>query len=155
MKRLGKRGFTLIEVVATIAVSALVMAALLTFTQVTGKIFLESAWESESRLILSSVEEALKKELAYAEEISLADPGGSHYLEFRDGRLYKDGILLLSEGFYGSTQLQGTVEGSGGLLTFILKTQSQGRFREEAVVLRTLKTSDSVISPPVTALYYR
>lgn len=155
MKRLGRRGFTLIEVVATVAVSALVMAGLLTFTQVAGKIFVESAWESESRLILSTVEEKLKKELAYGEEISLSDTGGSHLLEFRDGRLYRDGSFLLPEGFYGNTQLQGTVSASGGLLTFTLQTLSQGRSRVETVVLRTLNTTDTVISPPVSALYYR
>lgn len=155
MKNLNKKGFTLIEVVATVAIASLVMVALVSFLSVVSKVFIASAIESEQRLIVSSAKAYLKNELTYVTEIAVNGDGSFSKLEFTGGRIYKNGVDVFNNEFYGNTEINISVTGSGSVLTFTLDVVNGVTNRNEDYVIKTLNKVDTAISTPVTTLYYK
>lgn len=155
MKNLNKKGFTLIEVVATVAIASLVMVALVSFLSVVSKVFIASAIESEQRLIVSSAKAYLKNELTYVTEIAVNGDGSFSKLEFTGGRIYKNGVDVFNNEFYGNTEININLTGSGSVLTFTLDVVNGVTNRTEDYVIKTLNKVDTTISTKVTTLYYK
>ena len=155
MRIINKKGFTLIEVVATVAIASLVMVALVSFFSVVSKVFVSSAVESEERLITSSAKAYLKNELTYATQIGISGDSSFSKIEFKDGRIYKDGVQIFDNEFYGNTSIYGDVTGLGSVLTFNIRVENGETDRTEEYVVKTLNKVDTVISAPVTAIYFK
>lgn len=155
MRIFNRKGFTLIEVVATVAIASLVMVALVSFFSVVSKVFVSSALESEERLIASSAKAYLKNELTYVAEIAVSGDGSFSELEFTGGRIYKNGVQVFDNEFYGNTSIYGEVTGLGSVLTFNLRVENGETDRSEVYVIKTLNKVDTTISTPVTVLYYK
>ncbi len=155
MINLNKKGFTLIEVIATVAITSLVMVALMSFFSVVSNVFVSSALESEERLVISSVKGYLKNELVY--KVAISNTGDATYnkLEFADGKLYKNGVQVFTNKFYGNTKIYGTVTGTASVLTFTLQVKNGTTNRSEIYVVKTLNKTDLNISVPVSVLYYK
>ncbi len=155
MKNLNRKGFTLIEVVATVAIASLVMVALVTFFSVVSNVFVSSALESEERLISSSAKAYLKNELTYVSEIAISGNGTFNKVEFAGGKMYKNDIQVFDNEFYGNTSIFGEVTGLGSVLTFTLRVENGETNRTEVYVIKTLNKVDTAIATPVTVLYYK
>jgi prepilin-type N-terminal cleavage/methylation domain-containing protein len=155
LRKIDKKGFTLIEVVATVAIASLVMVALVSFFSVVSKVFVASALESEERLISSNAKAYLKNELTYVTEIAVSGDGSFSELEFTGGRIYKNGVQVFDNEFYGNTSIYGEVTGLGSVLTFTLRVENGGTDRTDIYVIKTLNKVDTAISTPVTTLYYK
>ncbi|KAF0092362.1 MAG: hypothetical protein FD141_546 [Fusobacteria bacterium] len=155
MRISNRKGFTLIEVVATVAIASLVMVALVSFFSVVSKVFVASALESEERLISSNAKAYLKNELTYVTEIGVSGDGSYSKVEFTGGRIYKNGVQVFDNEFYGNTSIYGEVTGLGSVLTFTLRLENGGTNRTEVYVIKTLNKIDTAISTPVTTLYYK
>jgi prepilin-type N-terminal cleavage/methylation domain-containing protein len=155
LKNLNRNGFTLIEVVATVAIASLVMVALVSFFSVVSKVFVSSAVESELRLISSSAKAYLKNELTYVTEIGVSGDGTYDKIEFIDGRIIKDGVQVFDNEFYGNTSIYAEVTGQGSVLTFTLRVEKGETERSEIYAIKTLNKVNTAISTPVTVLYYK
>ncbi|MDD2371026.1 MAG: prepilin-type N-terminal cleavage/methylation domain-containing protein [Firmicutes bacterium] len=155
MKYLNKKGFTLIEVIATVAIASLVMIALISFFSVVSNVFINSALESEERLVISNTKAYLKNELVYKVAINSSGDATYNKLEFTSGKLYKNGVQVFTDDFYGNTKIYGTVKGTGSVLTFTLQVQNGTTNRSEEYVVKTLNKTDINISTPVSILYYK
>lgn len=155
MKIINRKGFTLIEVVATVAIASLVMVALVSFFSVVSKVFVASALESEERLISSNAKAYLKNELTYVTEIAVSGNGTFNKVEFTGGRIYKNGVQVFDNEFYGNTSIYAEVTGLASVLTFTIRVENGGTDRTEVYVIKTLNKIDTAISTPVTTLYYK
>lgn len=155
MKNLNRNGFTLIEVVATVAIASLVMVALVSFFSVVSKVFVSSAVESELRLISSSAKAYLKNELTYVTEIGVSGDGTFSKIEFIDGRIIKNGVQVFDNEFYGNTSIYAEVTGQGSVLTFTLRLEKGETERSEIYAIKTLNKVNTTISTPVTVIYYK
>jgi prepilin-type N-terminal cleavage/methylation domain-containing protein len=155
LKNLNKKGFTLIEVVATVAIASLVMVALVSFFSVISKVFVTSAVESELRLISSSTKAYLKNELTYVTEIGGSGDGTYNKIEFTGGRIFKNDIQVFDNEFYGNTSIDGEITGQGSVLTITLKVKKGVTERSEVYVIKTLNKVDTAISTPVKVIYYK
>jgi prepilin-type N-terminal cleavage/methylation domain-containing protein len=155
LKTLNRNGFTLIEVVATVAIASLVMVALVSFFSVVSKVFVSSAVESELRLISSSAKAYLKNELTYVTEIGVSGDGTYGKIEFIDGRIIKDGVQVFDNEFYGNTSIYAEVTGQGSVLTFTLRVEKGETERSEIYAIKTLNKVNTTISTPITVIYYK
>jgi len=155
LKRIDGKGFTLIEVVATVAIASLVMVSLVTFFSVVSRVFVASAQESESRLIISSAKAYLKNELTYVAEIDDSGDGTFDKLEFNGGKMFLNGAQVFTDEFYGNSRIYGEVTGLGSVLTFELRIENGGTDRIETYVVKTLNKIDTAISTPTTSIYYK
>lgn len=155
MIKTDKRGFTLIEVIATVAVSSILMVTLVTFFSLVSNIFVETALESESRLVMSSAKAYLRNELTYPVDIKVAADATYDKLEFAGGRLYKNGVQVFNNEFYGNTTIEGTATGLGSLLTFQLTVRNGTTARTETFVLKTLNKTDNAFSTATSVIYYK
>lgn len=155
MKNLNKNGFTLIEVVATVAIASLVMVVLVSFFSVVSKVFVSSAVESELRLISSSTKAYLKNELTYVTEIGVSGDGTYGKIEFSGGRIFKNGVQVFDNEFYGNTSIYGEVIGQGSVLNFTLRVEKGEIERSEIYAIKTLNKFNTAISSPVTVIYYK
>lgn len=155
MKTLNRKGFTLIEVVATVAIASLVMVALVSFFSVVSKVFVSSAVESELRLVSSSAKAYLKNELTYVTEVGVSGDGTYNKIEFTGGRIIKNDIQVFDNEFYRNTNIDAEITGQGSVLTLTLSLEKGGTERSEVYVIKTLNKIDTAISTPVTVLYYK
>lgn len=160
MKTLNRKGFTLIEVVATVAIASLVMVALVSFFSVVSKVFVSSAVESELLLLSSSAKAYLKNELTYATEIGVSDDGTYNKIEFTGGRIFNKDIhgndlQVFDNDFYGNTSIDGEIKGEGSILTLTLTIEKGETERKEVYVIKTLNKVDTAISTPVKIIYYK
>lgn len=148
MRNLNKKGFTLIEVMATVAIASLVMVALVSFLSVVSKVFIASAIESEQRLIVSSAKAYLKKELTYAENVTININNDKELtyninqkLEFIDGKIYDEEGMIFDDKFYGNTRIYGEVRRDGSVLTFNLRVVNGETVRTEEYAIKTLNSN--------------
>lgn len=155
MKKLNRKGFTLIEVVATVAIASLVMVALVSFFSVISKVFVTSAVESELRQISSVTKAYLKNELTYVTEIGVSGDGTYTKVEFTGGRMFKNDIQVFDNEFYGNTIIDGEITGQGSVLTITLRVEKGETKRNEVYVIKTLNKVDTAISTPVKVIYYK
>jgi len=157
MKYMNKKGFTLIEVIATVAVASLVMLPLIGFFIAVSNLFVSSAIESEERLVISNVKAYLKEELVYKTQISSSVDKTFDDLQFTGGKLYKKGNNILEGVYNGSIKIDGQVTGTGSVLTFTLQILNKDETvkRSEIYVVKTLNKNDLNISTPVSVLYYK
>lgn len=155
MKNLNKKGFTLIEVIATVAIASLVMVALVSFFSVVSKVFVTSVAESELRLISSNTKAYFKNELTYVTEIGDSDDGTYNKIEFNGGRIFKNDIQVFENEFYGNTSIDGEITGQGSVLTVTLRVEKGETERSEIYVIKTLNKMDTAISTPVKIIYYK
>lgn len=155
MKYTKRKGFTLIEVVATVAIASLVMVALVSFFSVISKVFVTSAVESELRLISSSAKAYLKNELTYVTDIGVSGDGTYSKIEFTGGKIFKNDVQVFDNPFYGNTTIDAEITGQGSVLTFTIKVKNGVTERSEVYVVKTLNKMDTAISTPVKVLYYK
>ena len=155
MKNINRKGFTLIEVVATVAIASLVMVALVSFFSVVSKVFVSSTVESELRLISSNTKAYLKNELTYVSDLGVSGDGTYSKIEFSGGRIYKNDVQVFDNDFYGNINIDGEITGQGSVLTITLRVEKGESKRSEVYVIKTLNKIDTAISTPVKVLFYK
>lgn len=155
MKNIKRKGFTLIEVVATVAIASLVMVALVSFFSVVSKVFVSSTVESELRLISSNTKAYLKNELTYVSDLGVSGDGTYSKIEFSGGRIYKNDVQVFDNDFYGNINIDGEITGQGSVLTITLRVEKGESKRSEVYVIKTLNKIDTAISTPVKVLFYK
>lgn len=155
MKNIKRKGFTLIEVVATVAIASLVMVALVSFFSVVSKVFVSSTVESELRLISSNTKAYLKNELTYVSDLGVSGDGTYSKIEFSGGRIYKNDIQVFDNDFYGNINIDGEITGQGSVLTITLRVEKGESKRSEVYVIKTLNKIDTAISTPVKVIFYK
>lgn len=155
MKNIKRKGFTLIEVVATVAIASLVMVALVSFFSVVSKVFVSSTVESELRLISSNTKAYLKNELTYVSDLGVSGDGTYSKIEFSGGRIYKNDVQVFDNDFYGNINIDGEITGQGSVLTITLRVEKGESKRSEVYVIKTLNKIDTAISTPVKLIFYK
>lgn len=155
MKNIKRKGFTLIEVVATVAIASLVMVALVSFFSVVSKVFVSSTVESELRLISSNTKAYLKNELTYVSDLGVSGDGTYSKIEFSGGRIYKNDVQVFDNDFYGNINIDGEITGQGSVLTITLRVEKNESKRSEVYVIKTLNKIDTAISTPVKVIFYK
>lgn len=155
MKNIKRKGFTLIEVVATVAIASLVMVALVSFFSVVSKVFVSSTVESELRLISSNTKAYLKNELTYVSDLGVSGDGTYSKIEFSGGRIYKNDVQVFDNDFYGNINIDGEITGQGSVLTITLRVEKGESKRSEVYVIKTLNKIDTAISTPVKVIFYK
>lgn len=124
------------------------MVALVSFLSVVSKVFIASAIESEQRLIVSSAKAYLKKELTYAENVTININNDKELtyninqkLEFIDGKIYDEEGMIFDDKFYGNTRIYGEVRRDGSVLTFNLRVVNGETVRTEEYAIKTLNSN--------------
>lgn len=140
---------------ATVAIASVVMLVLISFLSVVSNVFVASAIESEGRLMMSSTKGYLQNQLTYVTDVKNTGDASYNKLEFKDGRIYKNGVQVFENSFYGNTSVYGEVLGLGSLLTFVIRVENGTTVRSETYVVKTLNKVDTAISTPVKVLYYK
>lgn len=162
MKNLNKKGFTLLEVIATVAIASLLMTPLVYYFIHSSNIFIHYAVENEMSYISSGAKAYLKNELTYVNDVSINNVTTYNKLEFLNGRILKNGKQIFKDGdesynneFYGNTEIDGKVTGQGSLLTFTLTFKNGERERTEVYVIKTLNKTNTNITTPISTIYYK
>ena len=155
MKRLNKRGFTLSELIVTVAISSIIMIALSSFASVVGRVFTDSKIKNEQQLMLSIIKEYIKKELTLAEDITMTGDLSFEKLSFQNNVILKNDVNAFDDSFYGSQTITADVYGLGSLLYFRITIEKAEKVISEEFVLKTLNKINIDIPNRVTEIYYK
>ena len=104
MKKIDKKGFTLLELMLSITLSAVVMVIIFSTFLAINKAFVHRQLQNEQRQLIEILEELLNDELRYVYNIRVEDNGIGSYPNAtysENDRVYIDGNKALEDGVYG------------------------------------------------------
>lgn len=115
-----KSGFTLVEMIACMAIVAILMAAAGSLLLFSSRVTAGLAGESSHVMIGDAISRLVKEQLEYTDRLKVGEKeqvlAGEVLCFSKDGRLYKDGYDLYGDSFYGNRGVgcRITTDGSQG-----------------------------------------
>lgn len=115
-----KSGFTLVEIIACMAIAAILMAAAGSLLLFSSRVTAGIASESSHVMIGDAISKLVKEQLEYTDSLKVTGIeqvlAGEVLCFSKDGRLYKEGYDLYGDSFYGNRRAgcRITTDGSQG-----------------------------------------
>lgn len=110
MHKMNSRGFTLVELLVTLAISGIVMAVVVGIFFSGANAFKSGAERNTDKMICDGAYNFAKQQLIYASSVSIlpngsTTPEGMHVLEIQDGKLFLDGRNVFHDEYYGNRKI--------------------------------------------------
>lgn len=157
----SNRGFTLIEIIVSLAITIAILSSVLLIAQNVTDVFNNVSDTSNMKTSVDKISEYVRDQLEYSTDVTMATENkyalsdGWHYLYVSEGKLYRDGKSVYSDGYYNSGTLEVTYVGytqskSRMDLTYTLKNDSDSYQKKDTLKLLNLNLKDTDISYPDT-----